>query len=111
MASKTVKRGGLSVGLALLLLAVLVVLNYLAARHFFHRFDLTENREFTVSPSTRKVLASLDDVVSVKAYFSKDLPERAATIPARVRDLLYYASAVGFFLTVTVWSVESRKWR
>ena len=27
------------------------------------------------------------------------------------RDVLYYVSAVAFFLTLTVWSVESRKWR
>ena len=27
------------------------------------------------------------------------------------RDVIYYLSAVGFFLTLTVWSVESRKWR
>ena len=28
-----------------------------------------------------------------------------------LRDLLYYASTVAFFLAATVWSVESRKWR
>jgi len=27
------------------------------------------------------------------------------------RDVVYYASAIGFFLMLTVWSVESRKWR
>ena len=27
------------------------------------------------------------------------------------RDVVYYLSAIGFFLALTVWSVESRKWR
>jgi gliding-associated putative ABC transporter substrate-binding component GldG len=77
-----------SAGLGVLLFAVLVLVNYLSARFLFQRFDLTRNGEFTVAPATRRILADLDDVVNVKVYFSRDLPEQVATIPTRARDLL-----------------------
>ena len=95
MSSRKYLQGGASAGLALLLLAVLVVLNYLSARHVSRRLDLTHNREFTVAPATRKLLAALDDVVTVKVYFSKDLPEQVASIPTRIRDLLAEFEAYG----------------
>jgi gliding-associated putative ABC transporter substrate-binding component GldG len=95
MSSRKILQGSASAGLALLLLAVLVVLNYLSARHVSRRLDLTRNREFTVAPATRKLLAALDDVVTVKVYFSKDLPEQVASIPTRIRDLLAEFEAYG----------------
>ena len=88
MAMRGAVKGGVSTTLAVLLFAVLAAGNYVSARHVFHRFDLTRNQEFTVAPATKRVLASLDDVVNIKVYISKNLPEQAAGIRSKVRDLL-----------------------
>ena len=67
-----------SVGFLLLVLAIVGLVNFIGQRRFA-RLDLTQNRDYTVSKSTKKVLADLKDVVNVTVYFSKDLP------PSRVR--------------------------
>ena len=55
------------------------------------RFDMTENRLYTLSDGTRNILASLDEPVTVRFYFSEqqfsDMPE-IATYGQRVRELL-----------------------
>jgi ABC-2 type transport system permease protein len=53
--------------------AILLFVNLLAVRNFV-RFDLTDNKMFTLSEVTKKFLASLDDTFLVRAYFSPDLP-------------------------------------
>ncbi len=71
----------------LAMLVILVSLNLLGMR-FFHRWDLTENREFTLSDATRRVLDRADDVITIKAYFSRELPSYFATLDRQVKDLL-----------------------
>ncbi len=80
----------------LLILLILVVIN-LITTNTVHRVDLTENKEFTVSSSTRNVVRNLDDLVTIKVYFSKDLPSYMANLPRSVRDLLdeYAANSKG----------------
>jgi gliding-associated putative ABC transporter substrate-binding component GldG len=87
MAKRSSRSGSSMVVLAALLLLVLVVLNFISDKAFF-RIDLTENKEYTVSNSTRRVLRDLDDVVGVNVYFSKDLPSYMASLPRSVRDML-----------------------
>ena len=73
--------------LVIIILAIVGVVNILANR-FFRRADLTENKLYTVSETTRRILSELDDVVSVHAYFSKKLPVQINKLPAEVDDLL-----------------------
>ncbi len=72
---------------AALVLLILASVNLLGMR-FHHRWDLTEEREFTLSPSTRHVLGRLDDVVTIKVYFSKELPSYFANMNRQVKDML-----------------------
>ncbi len=72
---------------SLIVLGILAVVNFLSSRHF-SRLDLTENKEYTVSPATREILAEMDDLVTVRAYFSGDLPAQIATLERDVRDVL-----------------------
>ncbi|GMQ89192.1 MAG: GldG family protein [Gammaproteobacteria bacterium] len=55
------------------------------------RFDMTENRLYTLSDGTRNILAGLDEPVTLRFYFSEqqfsDMPE-VATYGQRVRELL-----------------------
>ena len=71
-------------------------MNLLSSR-VFTRLDLTENREYTLSSSTKSILGRLDDVVNINVYFSKDLPTYFATLDRQVKDLLdeYKAHGAG----------------
>jgi len=82
--------------LALAIVVVLFVFNFLSSRHFI-RVDLTEGNEYTLSDSTRSILKNLDDVVNIKIYFSKDLPPALMMLRRDVDDLLseYQTYAVG----------------
>lgn len=86
--------GANSLLMVAIVLAVLVVVN-LALRDRFVRFDMTENRQYTLSESTKKILRGLDDVVNVKVYFSKDLPTYLVTLTREVEDLLAEYQAYG----------------
>lgn len=77
---------------AALVIAIIVAIN-LVGQEFHFRLDLTEDREYTLSPATRDILNNLEDVVTVKAYFSENLP--AQYLPVRQgfqETLLEYAA-------------------
>ena len=75
-----------------MILLILVVVNLIAV-NTINRIDLTENKEFTISQSTRKILRNMDDLVTIKVYFSKDLPAYISSLPRSVRDVLDEFSA------------------
>ncbi|MFH1277913.1 MAG: Gldg family protein [Candidatus Eisenbacteria bacterium] len=86
--------GANSILMVAIALAILVVAN-LALRDRFFRLDMTENRQYTLSGSTKDILRGLDDVVNVKVYFSKDLPTYLVTLNQDVNDLLGEYQAYG----------------
>jgi gliding-associated putative ABC transporter substrate-binding component GldG len=57
----------------LIVLGILVLLNIVSIR-LFARLDATKNHVFTLSDASKQLMRSLDDRVSVKAYFTEDLP-------------------------------------
>jgi gliding-associated putative ABC transporter substrate-binding component GldG len=87
MSLKKVRYGTNYIILIVILAAILGVINLLSYRHFL-RADLTENKQYTISASTKKVLAALDDIVNIKVYFSKRLPPYLTTLTDQVTDLL-----------------------
>jgi gliding-associated putative ABC transporter substrate-binding component GldG len=80
----------------LALLGSLVLLNLLGLR-YFGRLDLTRDRQFTLSSATLSTLKELEDPVTIRAYFTKDLPPPFSTQGRYVQDLLeeYYANSGG----------------
>jgi len=70
-----------------IIIAIVVVINVLGNR-FFGRLDLTENKIYSISPVTKGLLRELEDVVAVKAYFSKKLPVQLSRLPGEVDDML-----------------------
>ena len=56
-----------------LFIAIVVLVNFLSEQFFF-RLDLTEDRQYTMSKATKDILKDLDEPITVKAYFSKDIP-------------------------------------
>ena len=71
----------------LLILAVLVLVNILSDR-FFLRFDLTKDKQYTLSHATKEILRNLDDPVTVTAYFTEDLPTEYIKARRDFKDLL-----------------------
>lgn len=84
--------------LTVAVLGSLVFLNVLGVG-FFGRLDLTRDRQFTLSSATLATLRGLDDPLTVRAYFTRDLPPPFSANTRYVRDLLeeYYAHADGHF--------------
>ncbi len=73
----------------LLLFLVLVQVGYLASRYRL-RWDLTAEQKYSLTDSTRRVLAGLQDRVLIEAYFSDDesLPVAYRSHRAALRNLL-----------------------
>ena len=61
----------------LLIVGILVFANLVSEQYFF-RLDLTEDNQYTLSEATEKIMESLEDPITVKAYFSENLPPHIA---------------------------------
>ncbi len=86
MASKQIRYGTNTVAFIAIILGILVLINFLSTRRFL-RADLTEDKRYTVSKSTKNLIKGLDDIVTITAYFSTELAE-VAKIQRDVRDIL-----------------------
>ncbi|MBI5059456.1 Gldg family protein [candidate division KSB1 bacterium] len=62
-----------SISSLLIVLAIIVVVNLIGLR-LFARADLTENKIYTLSAASRRVVGGLEDRMTIKAYFTKNLP-------------------------------------
>lgn len=69
------------------LFVILVVINVFSSRHFL-RLDLTRNKDYTISKTTRGILAGLDNIVNVTVYLSEDLPAALLTFERQLLDTL-----------------------
>jgi len=52
------------------------------------RLDLTDNRQYTLSDSTKKILNDLDDIVTIKLFTSSNLPVQVSIAQRDVTDFL-----------------------
>ena len=76
-----------AIALTLIVLGILAVVNFLSSRHFY-RLDLTEGKIYTLSPSSKRVVSSLEDICQIEVYFSKKLPPHLMTLRNEIQDLL-----------------------
>ena len=51
-----------------------VILLNIIARNWFVRFDLTDNQMYSLSDSSKSVVGKIDDLFTIKIYFSEQLP-------------------------------------
>ncbi len=72
----------------LLMYIVVVVLINLAGLTLFTRLDLTKNRIYSLSPASKKVVATLAEPLTIKVFFTKDLPAPHNNTERYLRDLL-----------------------
>lgn len=76
---RPVRYGAHSVFYSLIVLAIVLAVNFLASRHN-RRFDLTSEGLHTLSPQTVKILKSLDQDVSLVAFYIPGSAERQKAI-------------------------------
>ncbi|MFH1188192.1 MAG: GldG family protein, partial [bacterium] len=85
--SKKTKLKSSLVFCAVIVAAALVAINIISYK-IFYRFDLTQNKEFSISSVTKSALQNLDDSVDVKVYFSQKLPPQYIGVAQEVKDIL-----------------------
>jgi len=86
MDKRKVKRQNI---LELALLLIVVVLVNLVGYYIYHRFDLTQEKRYTISNGTKTYLKELKDVVYIKVYLGDDnLPAGFRRLQKATRELL-----------------------
>ena len=78
-----------------LLTANLLAVNAVVAPVRALRLDLTEHREYTISPVTKELLQGLDEPLLIRGYFSEKTHPLLAPLVPRIRDLIREYGAVG----------------
>ncbi|MCB0665548.1 MAG: GldG family protein, partial [Saprospiraceae bacterium] len=73
---------------SILLVAGIVLLLNVLSRQLFFRLDLTEGKQYTLSKATKDILRNLEDPVTIKAYFSEDLPANVAKTKRDFQEML-----------------------
>lgn len=86
MDKRKVKRQNI---LELSLLLIVVVLVNLVGSYVYHRFDLTQEKRFTISSGTKTYLKELKDIVYIKVYLGdNNLPAGFGRLQKATRELL-----------------------
>ena len=70
-----------------LYISVVVLLNFSAVSAFI-RMDLTENRIHTLSDASKNAVATLQEPLTIQAFFSRNMPAPYNNVEQQVRDLL-----------------------
>lgn len=71
----------------MIVIAILILLNFVCS-FLFKRFDLTSEKRYTLSESTRKLLKNLDDVVFIKVYLQGDFNPSFTRLKNETKELL-----------------------
>ncbi|WP_281224955.1 gliding motility-associated ABC transporter substrate-binding protein GldG [Flavobacterium aquiphilum] len=71
----------------LITVAVVLVLN-IASNFIFHRFDLTQDHRYTLSPTTLKILKDVKNPLSIKVYLQGELPAEFKRLQLESKQLL-----------------------
>ncbi|CAA9203240.1 hypothetical protein FLA105534_04516 [Flavobacterium bizetiae] len=66
---------------------VLIVLNVLGSL-FFHRFDLTKDKRYTLSETSLQIITQVKNPLSIKIYMQGDLPADFKRLQQETRQLL-----------------------
>ena len=71
----------------IILFFILFLLNGISRNKFF-RLDLTDNNMYSLSSSSESVVEQVDDLLTMKVYFSDDLPGEYANNRRYLQDIL-----------------------
>ena len=95
--------------LPLLLTIVIIVLVNAASTTLFFRFDLTRNKTYSISEASRQAVASLEEPLTIKGFFSSNLSAPYNNTEQVLRDLLdEYAIAGNRFFNFSITDMPSK---
>src|ERR1041384_2693803 len=72
----------------ILLFIGIIILANLVSDSYFLRLDFTADKRYTLSDATINILKSIKEPITVKAYFSENLPPDVAKTKRDFKDLL-----------------------
>lgn len=73
---------------AFLVTVAIVVLVNVIGSYVFTRFDLTSEKRYTLSPTTKEILNNLDDYVYFKVYLEGDFPAGFKKLRRETKEML-----------------------
>jgi gliding-associated putative ABC transporter substrate-binding component GldG len=73
----------------------IVIFGFLLVNTWVFRIDLTEDERFSISEASHELAASLEDPLTIRAYFSDNIPERIRPFQRQVFDILSEYEAHG----------------
>ena len=79
----------LSLKAQIIVFIIILAFVNLIGQEVYFRFDLTENKKFTLSAPTKEIVSNLDDIIVVKTYFSEKLPINFKNNIDYVKDILH----------------------
>lgn len=71
----------------IILFSIIILVNYISSQFFF-RIDLTSEKRYTLSNTTKDVLKKLKDIVYVKVYLDGDLPYGFLRLKKSIKETL-----------------------
>ena len=81
-------------------ITVFILIN-LISMNWFIRFDLTDNKMYSLSNSSKQTIQKIDDPLTIDLYFSDDLPGQLQNNKRYVQDLLEeyaaYSNNINFY--------------
>lgn len=73
--------------MVLVVISILLLINF-SASFLFKRFDLTTEKRYTLSESTKELLKKLDDVVYIKVYLQGDFNPNFTRLKNETKEIL-----------------------
>ena len=93
-----------------ILYAVIIVLINLVGLTLYFRLDLTKNSVYSLSPISKEVVSSLEEPLTIKIFFSDDLPAPYNAVYRYLQDLMVeYDSAGNKYFSYEFINVEKNK--
>ncbi|MGQ9843130.1 MAG: Gldg family protein [Spirochaetota bacterium] len=93
-----------------ILYAVIIVLINLVGLTLYFRLDLTKNSVYSLSPISKEVVSSLEEPLTIKIFFSDDLPAPYNAVYRYLQDLMVeYDSAGNKYFSYEFINVEKHK--
>jgi len=68
-------------------IVAIILINQFSGRSFY-RFDLTEEKRYTISDASKNILSNLEDILYVDVYLEGDLPAGVKRLQKGVRETL-----------------------
>lgn len=76
-----------SLALLLIIAGILIAINLISANHF-GRLDLTADKQYSISQATKNTVKNLNDLLTIKVYFSSKLPPDLVQTQQYLKDIL-----------------------